>query len=137
MEGGLVMQRQHEDSGSITAFVVMLLMTFVACAGLAVDGGRMVAAKVQLADQAENAARAGTQEITALRTGDPRIDPKRAISTAQDFMIRHQIRGQVSATAFEVTVTTTRVVSMSLLGLFGVGSRLMSAQRSARPVTSP
>ena len=131
------MQRQHEDSGSITAFVVMLLMTFVACAGLAVDGGRMVAAKVQLADQAENAARAGTQEITALRTGDPRIDPKIAISTAQDFMIRHQIRGQVSATDLEVTVTTTRVVSMSLLGLFGVGSRLMSAQRSARPVTSP
>ena len=64
-----MMQRQHEDSGSITAFVVMLMMTFVACAGLAVDGGRMVAAKVQLADQAENAARAGTQEITALRTG--------------------------------------------------------------------
>ncbi len=132
-----MMQRQHEDSGSITAFVVMLLMTFVACAGLAVDGGRMVAAKVQLADQAENAARAGTQEITSLRTGDPRIDPERAISTAQDFMIRHQIRGQVSATALEVTVTTSRVVSMSLLGLFGVGSRLMSAQRSARPVTSP
>jgi hypothetical protein len=131
------MQRRHEDSGSITAFVVMLLMTFVACAGLAVDGGRMVAAKVQLADQAENAARAGTQEITALRTGDPRIHPERALSTAQDFMIRHQIRGQVSATDLEVTVTTTRVVSMSLLGLFGVGSRLMSAQRSARPVTSP
>lgn len=125
------------DSGSITAFVVMLVMSFVACAGLAVDGGRIVAAKVLLADQAENAARAGTQEITALRTGDPKVDPGRAISAAQEFMVRHQISGQVSATSFEVTVRTTRVVPMSLLSLFGVGSRLISAQRSARPVTSP
>ena len=125
------------ESGSITAFVVMLAMTFVACAGLAVDGGRLVAAKVQLADQAENAARAGTQEITALRTGDPKVDVDKAISAAQDFMTLHQIQGQVSATDSEVTVTTTRVVPMSLLKLFGVGSRLISAQRSARPVTSP
>ncbi len=131
------MQRLHGDSGSITAFVVMLAMTFVACAGLAVDGGRMVAAKVQLADEAENAARAGTQEITALRTGDPKVDPEKAILAAQDFMNRHHIRGQVSATSIEVTVTTSRVVPMTLLGLFGVGSRLISAQRSAQPVTSP
>ena len=115
----------------------MLAMTFVACAGLAVDGGRLVAAKVQLADQAENTARAGTQEVTALRTGDPKVDVDKAISTAQDFMTLHQIHGQVSATESEVTVTTTRVVPMSLLKLFGVGSRLISAQRSARPVTFP
>jgi len=130
-------QRSTDDCGSITAFVVMLAMTFVACAGLAVDGGRLVAAKVQLADQAENTARAGTQEITDLRTGDPKVDVDKAISTAQDFMALHQIHGQVSATELEVTVTTTRVVPMSLLKLFGVGSRLISAQRSARPVTSP
>ncbi len=131
------MQRSTDDCGSITAFVVMLAMTFVACAGLAVDGGRLVAAKVQLADQAENTARAGTQEITGLRTGDPKVDVDKSISAAQDFMTLHQIHGQVSATESEVTVTTTRVVPMSLLKLFGVGSRLISAQRSARPVTSP
>jgi Flp pilus assembly protein TadG len=130
-------QRSTDDCGSITAFVVMLAMTFVACAGLAVDGGRLVAAKVQLADQAENTARAGTQEITGLRTGDPKVDVDKSISAAQDFMTLHQIHGQVSATESEVTVTTTRVVPMSLLKLFGVGSRLISAQRSARPVTSP
>ena len=131
------MQRSTDECGSITAFVVMLAMTFVACAGLAVDGGRLVAAKVQLADQAENTARAGTQEITGLRTGDPKVNVLKAISAAQDFMTLHQIYGQVSATESEVTVTTTRVVPMSLLKLFGVGSRLISAQRSARPVTSP
>ncbi len=131
------MHRSKDDYGSITAFVVMLTMTFVACAGLAVDGGRLVAAKVQLADQAENAARAGTQEITALRTGDPKVDVEKAIMTAEDFMARHQIHGQASATSSEVTVKTTRVVTMSLLKLFGVESRLISAQRSAQPVTSP
>jgi Flp pilus assembly protein TadG len=46
------------ERGSITAFVAVLAITFIACAGLAVDGGRLVAARVQLADHAENAARA-------------------------------------------------------------------------------
>jgi len=137
MEGGLAVQRLQHDSGSITAFVVMLAMTFVACAGLAVDGGRLVAAKVQLADQAENAARAGTQEITALRTGDPKVDVDKAIIAAEEFMTRYQIHGEVSATSSEVTVKTMRVVPMSILVLFGVGSRLITAQRTARPVTAP
>ena len=137
MEGGLAVQRLQHDSGSITAFVVMLAMTFVACAGLAVDGGRLVAAKVQLADQAENAARAGTQEITALRTGDPKVDVDKAIIAAEEFMTRYQIHGKASATSSEVTVKTMRVVPMSILVLFGVGSRLITAQRTARPVTAP
>jgi cytoskeletal protein CcmA (bactofilin family) len=97
----------------------------------------MVATKVQLADQAENTARAGAQEITALRSGDPEVDIEQAISTAKNFMIQHQIQGNVTATSTEVIVVTTRVLPMSLLSLFGVGSRLISAQRSAQPVTAP
>ena len=62
------------ELGSITAFVAVLAITFIACAGLAVDGGRLVAARVQLADHAENAARAGVQEVTSLRSGEPDID---------------------------------------------------------------
>lgn len=45
----------HVEDGSVTAFVTALLMGFLACVGLAVDGGRLVAARIELADHAENA----------------------------------------------------------------------------------
>jgi hypothetical protein len=47
------------------------------------------------------------------------------------------VSGEVSATTEEVTVSVRRVVPMSILGLFGAGSRMVSAQRSAKAVTGP
>ena len=125
------------ERGSITAFVAVLAITFIACAGLAVDGGRLVAARVQLADHAENAARAGAQEVTSLRSGEPDIDASEARSTAAAYLRSLGVSGEVSATTEEVTVSVRRVVPMSILGLFGVGSRMVSAQRSAKAVTGP
>lgn len=125
------------EHGSITAFVAVLAITFVACAGLAVDGGRLVAARVQLADHAENAARAGVQEVTSLRSGEPDIDVGQARSTAAAYLHRWGISGEVNATTEEVTVSVSRVVPMSILGLFGAGSRMVFAQRSAKAVTGP
>lgn len=125
------------EPGSITAFVAVLAITFIACAGLAVDGGRLVAARVQLADHAENAARAGVQEVTSLRSGEPDIDASEARSTAAAYLRSWGVSGEVSATTEEVTVSVRRVVPMSILRLFGVGSRMVSAQRSAKAVTGP
>ena len=125
------------ERGSITAFVAVLAITFIACAGLAVDGGRLVAARVQLADHAENAARAGVQEVTSLRSGEPDIDVSEARSTAAAYLRSWGVSGEVSATTEEITVSVRRVVPMSILGLFGVGSRMVSAQRSAKAVTGP
>ena len=125
------------ERGSITAFVAVLAITFIDCAGLAVDGGRLVAARVQLADHAENAARAGAQEVTSLRSGEPDIDASEARSTAAAYLRSWGVSGEVSATTEEVTVSVRRVVPMSILGLFGVGSRMVSAQRSAKAVTGP
>lgn len=59
---------QKFQDGVVTAFVVGLLMTFIVCAGLGVDGGRLVAVRLSLADHAENAARLAAQELTSLRT---------------------------------------------------------------------
>ena len=60
---------QKSQDGVVSAFVVGLLMTFIACAGLGVDGGRLVSVRLTLADHAENAARLAAQELTSLRTG--------------------------------------------------------------------
>lgn len=76
---------QKDDRGSITALVVGLVMTFIACAGLAVDGGRLVTAKIRASDRAENAARLGAQAVTNLRLGVPVVEERRAIRIAGDF----------------------------------------------------
>jgi Flp pilus assembly protein TadG len=133
----MIRRLRRTDDGSITAFVAVLAITFIACAGLAVDGGRLVATRVQLADHAENAARAGVQEVTSLRSGDPDVDIDRARRTAASYLNVQGVSGEVVVTSKLVTVTVRRVVPMTLLGLFGAGSKLVSAQRSASPVTGP
>ncbi|MEO5974648.1 MAG: pilus assembly protein TadG-related protein [Ilumatobacteraceae bacterium] len=122
------------DEGSITALVVVLAMTFVACAGLAIDGGRLVAAKIELGDQAENAARAGAQEVSSLRSGTLQIDQTRAVAAAEMFLASQGLAGEVFVYDNKVTVTVSRDVSMTLLSLFGARNKTLSARRSAIPV---
>ena len=122
------------ERGSITAFVVVIAMTFIACAGLALDGGRLVAAKIELGDDAENAARVGAQEIKSFRSGNPTIDKPRAFDAITRYLTEHDVSGEVSINDNEVTVRVTRLVRMTLLSLFGVTAKIVTAQRTAIPV---
>jgi Flp pilus assembly protein TadG len=125
------------DRGSISGFVVVLTMTFIACAGLAFDGGRMITARIEIADAAENAARAGAQEVTSLRSGNPTVHEVRAVSVAEGFLHSISVEGSVVANKQAVTVTTQREVTMTILGMFGVRNKNLSVSRSARPFVSP
>jgi len=125
------------ELGSISGFVMVLSMTFVACAGLAFDGGRMIAARVEATDAAENAARAGAQQITSFRSGSPSIDRNSAVTSAHQFLESIGVTGTATANEDSVTVTTNIKVPMTLLGLFGVRDKSVSAVRSAQPFTSP
>lgn len=125
------------EFGSISGFVMVLSMTFVACAGLAFDGGRMIAARVEATDAAENAARAGAQKVTSLRSGNPSIDRDSAVSSAHQFLETIGVSGVATADENSVTVTTNIEVPMTLLGLFGVRDTSVSAVRSAQPFTEP
>lgn len=123
------------DRGSISAFVVTLVAAFVACAALAVDGGRLVAARVVAADHAENAARAAAQELVGLRAGERRVDPVRARAQAFSYLAQHGVAGEVVVTPGSVTVTVVLEHHPTLLGLIGVGPRQVRATRTAGPVS--
>ena len=133
----MIDRTRNGEEGSITALVLVLAMTFIACAGLAVDGGRLVAAKIELGDQAENAARAGAQEIASLRSGSLEIDEFRAVIAAEEFLVSHGLNGDVYVRDNSVTVSVRRVIPMTLLGLFGVKEKTLSARRSATPADGP
>ena len=127
------MKSQIQEDGVVTAFVVGLLMTFIVCAGLGVDGGRLVAARLTLADHAENAARFAAQELVSLRTGSPKIDQQAARRSAMQYFADNQLNGEVAVSAESVTITVSQTIEMSLLQLFGARDHLISVTRRVEP----
>lgn len=127
------MKSQIQEEGVVTAFVVGLLMTFIVCAGLGVDGGRLVAARLTLADHAENAARFAAQELVSLRTGSPKIDQQAARRSAMQYFADNQLNGEVAVRAESVTITVSQTIEMSLLQLFGARDHLISVTRRVEP----
>lgn len=125
------------DAGEVTPFVVLISVALLAVAGLVLDAGLAISAKVQALDTAQAAARAGAQQLDlyAYRTrGVTRLDPARAASTARAWLASAGVSGDVSATATTVTVTVRRDSRTQLLQLVGVGSLSVSASATATAV---
>lgn len=124
----------QRDRGSITAFVVALSLTLVAFAGLALDSGRMVAAHIEAADHAENAARRGAQEVTKIRDGLRWLDTSASREAALDYLADQGVIGSVTATREAVTVTVSIEQETLLLDLVGIDEHTVSATRTAELV---
>jgi hypothetical protein len=104
-------------------------------AGLAYDGGQIVAAQATARDLASNAARAGAQEIDLdeLRSsGVTILDPDRAIAAAQDFLARTGHTGRVRVEGAEITVTVDVIQAMRILPL---PDRTVTAGHTATALT--
>ena len=127
------MRSVHTEEGVVTALVVGLVMTFIVCAGLGVDGGRLIAARLTLADHAENAARSAAQELTSLRSGSPKIDQQAAYQSAMRYMSDNNLSGEVVTSPESVTVTVVQNVEMTLLRLFGAQDHLLAVTRRVEP----
>lgn len=119
------------DRGLVSGFVVCLALTFMAMAGLAVDSGRLVAARLEAADHAENAARLGAQEVDLIRAGARIVDRTRAHRVTSDYFSDHALDGSVMVNHQTVTVTIRDEQDTTILHLFGIDSRQFSVTRRA------
>jgi len=119
------------DSGSISAFVVCLAMTFIVTAGLAVDSGRLVEARIAAGDHAENAARIAVQQVKGIRSGERTVDPIRARRAAGQYLSQFALTGDVHIESKSVTVRVRMNKDMTLLRLVGIARRQVSAERRA------
>jgi Flp pilus assembly protein TadG len=136
-----VNRRPHRerDTGSVTAFTVILVLAVLAFAGLVLDAGLAISTKVRAVSVAQSAARAGARELDlgVLRTtGAIRLDPAKAGATARTWVARTGMTGTVTVTADTVTVTVTTARRTQLLQLIGVGSIPVGATASAVAVPS-
>ncbi len=96
------------ERGSVSAFVAVIAVALVMVAGMAYDGGQIVAAQATARDLAAAAARAGAQELDldSLRaSGEPALDPARAIDAVEAFLAQAGSTGTAVVEGASVTVT--------------------------------
>jgi Flp pilus assembly protein TadG len=124
------------DEGRVSAFVVTLLVAILALAGLTLDGGLALAAKIRASGQAEAAARAGAQalDLGAYRaTGAVRLVPAQATAQARSYLATVRATGTVTVIGDTVTVTVTATHPTQLLGLVGISTLSVHGSGSAHP----
>jgi Flp pilus assembly protein TadG len=127
------------ESGAATVFVVTFAVVLLVMAGLVVDGGLAINARQRVADDVEQAARAGSQhlDLVSLRNGGlVRIDPGPARAAAGDFLAKRDYpAGGVSVTADDLQVTVTAQIEQptALLSLIFIDHFTVRAQGQARP----
>lgn len=125
-----------EEAGATTVFFLLLVPAMVVMAGLAYDGGRVLSARREALDTAQNAALAGAQgvDVTGLHQGDVRLAPGPVAARVDDYLATVGASGSHSTTADSVTVVVTETVSMELLGAIGVGPKTVTGTATARIV---
>ena len=106
-------------------------MSALTLVGLVFDAGTSVNEYTRLSDIAENAARAGAQEITGLRAGDLRIDVRSAITTSNAFLNSHGVSGRVEISQESVSVEVFGSHRFQLLGVIGLSSQRLQVVRTA------
>jgi hypothetical protein len=124
------------DEGRATAFVVVLTIGILALAGLTLDGGLALSAKVKANGQAEAAARAGAQaiDLAAYRnTGTLQLVPVQALADAHSYLATVGAYGTVTVIGDTVTVTVTASQGTQLLGMVGISSITVHGIGSAHP----
>ncbi|SDN05828.1 hypothetical protein [Allokutzneria albata] len=122
----------------MTAFLVVLTTTILAAAGLVLDGGHALAAKIDALGLAREAARTGAQELDLdhLRsTGTVRLSPRASAAAAREFLREASRTGTASATSTTVTVIVTITRPTQLLRLLGITELTVTATATAQPRT--
>jgi hypothetical protein len=115
--------RLGREDGTVTAFVVVFTVALMLMAGLVLDGGLTLAAKVQAIDDAQAAARAGAQAIdlpTYRATGQITLDPAQATTDADDYLAAAGHTGTVAVDGDQVTVTVTISQATQILDIAGI-----------------
>ncbi|MEN8652351.1 pilus assembly protein TadG-related protein [Streptomyces sp. 21So2-11] len=126
--------RRREDTGQVTAVVVVSVAGLFLFAGLVIDGGLALAGKVRAADTAQEAARAACQEVDLehLRaTRRMRLEPGPASAAAHARVAAVGDTATVAVRDGEAEVTVTHVQPTQVLSLVGLGSLTTTATATA------
>jgi hypothetical protein len=137
------MRAGGRERGSASIFVLGMSIVLMVCAGLVVDGGLAINARMRIADDAEQAARVGADaiDVQGLRdSGTVVIDPEAARVRASTYL---QARGysqgeyEVLPEAGRVVVTISDTFDTALLKLVNISKFDINARATSTPETGP
>ena len=125
--------RRHDARGIVSLVVIVMGLALLLTVGLAYDGGRMLAAKVEAANEAAEAARAGAQAISASDRGSPtaNLDPAAAGDAAQAYLARTGHQGTVYVSGDQITVTVTFNEPLAILAVAGINQARVTEAATA------
>ncbi|HTW18493.1 MAG TPA: pilus assembly protein TadG-related protein [Nocardioides sp.] len=117
-------RRRGERGAAATSFVVGMTVVLLACAGLVVDGGGALNARMRLADEVEQAARAGAQMIDEGQLRQNGVVRLNQVAAEQRAVAYLRERGhpnpRAAAGLTSIVVTSDDQVEPTLLSLIAV-----------------
>ncbi|MHB8328486.1 MAG: TadE/TadG family type IV pilus assembly protein [Acidimicrobiales bacterium] len=121
------------QQGSLTVFMAVLSMTLFVLVGLVLDGGRAIGARREAMDVAEQAARAGADQLSvdALRSGEFIVDPAAAVLAVASYLRASGEVGTAVVTGDTVMVHVEARAPTTILGMIGIDEISVSATASA------
>lgn len=122
-----------EDRGSVTVFIIGVLVALVVVAGLVFDGGTIIAGHREADAEAEGAARAGAEAVAATERESTAvtIDPAAAQQAVERYLTAYGHQGQVVVAGDRVTVTVSFTERTQILSIVGLRSKSVTGTASA------
>ncbi|MFD0882985.1 hypothetical protein ACFQ08_00170 [Streptosporangium algeriense] len=118
----------------MSGFVAGIIGALILLAGIVVDGGLALGARVRVINEAQEAARSGAQQLDLAayrRNGRIRLDPARARNAALAYVAATPDTATVKVSGETVTVVVHAVQPSQILGLAGVRSFRVSGRATA------
>jgi Flp pilus assembly protein TadG len=126
-----------DQTGSVTMMVVIFAAFLLLLGGLVFDGGMILAAKRRAISTAEQAARAGAQEVSiaSVRAGGPhRLDPPAARAAALAYLGRAGYSGTARVQGDSIDVDVRWSQPTVILRIVGIGTQAGTVAATARSV---
>ncbi len=134
----MTLKHLRAEQASVSAFVAVVAIALVMVAGMAYDGGQILAAHASARDLATNAARAGAQQVdldTLRATGRADLAPDLAVKAVERYLsdVGTEADGAARVSGDRITVSVTLRQPMRILPL---PDRTVVATEAAVAVTS-
>jgi Flp pilus assembly protein TadG len=137
---GMAAHRQggtDEDGVASVWTVLSASGVFLLLLGLVFDGGSAVDARAEAKRAAEQAARAGADELQGVRSHQESVDTHAAQARARQVLAQAGWTGTVTVNGLDVTVTITDTSDNVFLGAVGLPSFPVDVTGSATSITGP
>lgn len=138
--GGHPTRRVRDERGVASVWTMIVVTTaFVGLMALVGGGGELINERVEAKRAAEQAARAGADELSAsaVRSGTDKVDAGEAIARANGVLRQAGWSGSVMVEGSRVVVTVNDTRSPQFLSLIGVGAMQINETGSADAISTP